>query len=113
MTAPTDRAPDEPRTYLLLGPDGPYRSTAPGLYGGNRRGRIYGRLDCPAALRALARGGYRRNRVFFADEPAAVATGYRPCGTCLPRENRSWRVRLSSAEPGARDDGPIRSAARQ
>lgn len=25
---------------------------------GHRRSRIYGRLDCPAALRAIARGGY-------------------------------------------------------
>jgi hypothetical protein len=31
------------------------------MLGGNRRGRIYGRLDCRAALRALARGGYRLN----------------------------------------------------
>ncbi|MGW2512713.1 hypothetical protein ACWC0A_25645 [Streptomyces scopuliridis] len=42
-----------------------------------------GRLDCPSALRAIARGHYRRYRVFFADESAAVAAGYRPCAVCL------------------------------
>ena len=29
-----------------------------GTLGGHRGTRIYGRLDCPAALRAIARGGY-------------------------------------------------------
>jgi len=42
------------RTWQLVGSDGrPHGSTHPGMLGGNRRGRIYGRLDCPAALRAL------------------------------------------------------------
>ncbi|CAM3337848.1 Ada metal-binding domain-containing protein [Occultella aeris] len=81
-------------TYLLEGPDGrPYRSSAPGVLGGHRRGRIYGRLDCPAALRAIARGGYVRNRVFFADEATAIAAGYRPCGVCLRHEYSAWKER--------------------
>ena len=63
-----------PRTYTLLGADGkPYQSGSKGQLGGHRRTRIYGRLDCPAALRAIARGGYGRYRVFFADEPTAIA----------------------------------------
>jgi methylphosphotriester-DNA--protein-cysteine methyltransferase len=82
------------RRYTLLGPDGvAYRADTPGALGGHRRGRIYGRLDCPAALRALARGGYARHRVFFADADTAVAAGYRPCAVCLPREYRAWRSR--------------------
>ena len=72
-------------TWLLIGPDGqPYFSPRPGALGGHRRQRIYGRLDCPAALRAIARGGYVRDRVFFAEEDDAVAAGYRPCAVCLP-----------------------------
>ncbi|WP_091324634.1 Ada metal-binding domain-containing protein [Geodermatophilus ruber] len=76
-----------------MGADGRlHESPTPGTLGGHRRQRIYGRLDCPAALRALARGGYRSRRVFFADEPAAVAAGYRPCATCLPDAYRNWRA---------------------
>ena len=63
----------------------------PGLFGGNRRLKIYGRLDCPSALRALARG-YARRRVFFADEATAIAAGYRPCALCMPAEYRRWKA---------------------
>ncbi|OLL20693.1 MULTISPECIES: Ada metal-binding domain-containing protein [unclassified Rhodococcus (in: high G+C Gram-positive bacteria)] len=80
--------------YTLLGADArPYRSPTPGSVGGHRRGRIYGRLDCRAALRAIARGGYVRDRVFFADESDAVAAGYRPCAVCLPGRYREWQTR--------------------
>ncbi|MFE3194970.1 Ada metal-binding domain-containing protein [Nocardia sp. NPDC059240] len=80
--------------YTLLGPDGrPYDSDRPGLVGGHRRMRIYGRLDCPAALRALARGGYAAHRVFFADEHTAIAAGYRPCAVCCRIAYREWRAR--------------------
>ncbi|MEV7730033.1 hypothetical protein AB0P15_35770 [Streptomyces sp. NPDC087917] len=79
--------------YTLIGPDGAaFRSAVPGTLGGHRRGRLYGRLDCPSARRALARGGYVRERVFFADERTAVAAGYRPCAVCLPREYRRWKA---------------------
>ena len=82
------------RTYTLLGPDRrPYRSAAPGTLGGNKRGHLYGRLDCPAALRAIARGGYVNNRVFFADEATAIWAGYRPCAVCLPAAYAAWKVR--------------------
>ena len=56
-------------SYTLLGADGrPYESDVKGQWGGHRGTKIYGRLDCPSALRAIARGGYTRHRVFFADE---------------------------------------------
>ena len=58
--------------------------------GGHRRGKRYGRLDCPAARRAIATGGYVRHRVFFADEATARAAGYRPCAACLPQRYRAW-----------------------
>jgi hypothetical protein len=81
------------RTYRLTGPDGEtVISTTPGLLGGHRRSRIYGRLDCPTALAAIARGGpYPRHRVFFADEATACAAGFRPCGHCLPEAYRAWQ----------------------
>lgn len=83
-----------PRTYTLLGADGaPCRSTAPGTLGGHRRTRVYGRMDRPAALRAIARGGHAAHRVFFADEATAIAAGYRPCASCLPQEHRAWKQR--------------------
>jgi methylphosphotriester-DNA--protein-cysteine methyltransferase len=53
---------------------------------------LYGRLDCPAALRAIARGGYVKNRVFFADEKIAVSAGFRPCAVCLPERYARWKV---------------------
>lgn len=80
------------REYTLIGADGqPYRSPTKGTWGGNRGTGIYGRMDCPAALRALARGGYTANRVFFADEATAIAAGYRPCGTCCPDRYERWK----------------------
>ena len=81
------------RRYTLIGADGaPYASATPGAYGGYRRGRIYGRLDCPSALRAIARGGYVAQRVFFASEADALAAGYRPCGSCLREKYAIWKA---------------------
>lgn len=81
-------------TYMLTGADGrPYVSATPGRLGGHRRSKLYGRLDCPSALRALTAGGYRTHRVFFADENAAIGAGYRPCAVCLPEEYRRWQGR--------------------
>ena len=80
------------RTYTLLGPDNhTYPSPTPGTFGGHRPGRLYGRLDCPSARRAIAAGGYTRHRVFFPDEQTAVAAGYRPCAVCLPEQYRRWK----------------------
>ncbi|NUU21501.1 MAG: hypothetical protein HOV68_08295 [Streptomycetaceae bacterium] len=80
--------------YALVGADGrTYRSDRPGVLGGHRRGRIYGRLDCRSALRAIAAGGYVRHRVFFADERDAIAAGYRPCAVCLPERYAAWKAR--------------------
>lgn len=79
-------------SYTLVGPDGrPYTDDEPGTLGGHRRTRVFGRLDCPAARRAIGAGGYVAHRVFFADEATAVAAGYRPCARCLPREYAAWK----------------------
>jgi hypothetical protein len=81
------------RTWRLLDAAGrPCASTTPGTVGGHRRSRIYGRLDCPSARRAIARGGYIGERVFFADEATAVAAGYRPCAVCLPERYAAWQA---------------------
>ncbi|WP_033295903.1 Ada metal-binding domain-containing protein [Amycolatopsis jejuensis] len=78
--------------FTLLGTDGhPYESATPGTWGGHRRSHIYGRLDCPSARDAIARGGYVRHRVFFADEATAIAAGYRPCAVCCPEKYRVWK----------------------
>ena len=86
-------APTVVRTiYFLTQPDGSVvERDVPGLFGGNRRMKIYGRLDCPGALRALSRG-YAKRRVFFADEATAIGAGYRPCAVCMPAEYRRWKA---------------------
>lgn len=94
---PSRRGPDRrvPRTkpYRLLGADGrTYLSADPGLFGGHRRSRIYGRLDCRAARRAIPAGGYVTHRVFFADEATAIAAGYRPCAVCMRAAYRAWKT---------------------
>ena len=71
----------------------PYASDRPGTLGGHRRTRIYGRLDCPTARRAIARGGYVTQRVFFLDAVDAVAAGFRPCAVCLREDYRAWKNR--------------------
>ena len=87
------------KSWTLLGPDGrPRSSERPGTLGGHRRGRIYGRLDCPSALRAIAKGGYVPQRVFFLDEADAQAAGYRPCAVCLPTEYARWKALSTAAE---------------
>jgi len=80
------------RVYRLLGANGAeVLSPIPGTLGGYRPKRIYGRLDCPSALRAIAKNGYVKHRVFFADEDAALAAGYRPCAKCMPDAYRHWK----------------------
>jgi len=46
-----------------------------------------------AALRAIARGGYVSQRVFFLNEQHAKAAGFRPCGACLPDKYVRWKER--------------------
>lgn len=84
------------KTYALIGPDGrSYQSKTKGAFGGHRRLYIYGRLDCPSALRHIVRGEYIKYRVFFEDEPTARAAGYRPCARCMPKEYAIWKAAQS------------------
>jgi methylphosphotriester-DNA--protein-cysteine methyltransferase len=71
-----------------------YQSVMAGILGGSRADKIYGRMDCPSALRALRTGTsetYRKKRVFFADKATAIKAGYRPCGTCFREEYKAWK----------------------
>jgi methylphosphotriester-DNA--protein-cysteine methyltransferase len=82
------------RTWTLTGSDGrTFSSPIPGALGGHRMNRIYGRLDCRAALQAISRGGYVKNRAFFLDESTAIAAGFRPCAVCMPEEYARWKAR--------------------
>jgi hypothetical protein len=94
---PDDLGPGLPRrrmmAYKLVDADGgAYASAVPGTVGGHRRAKLYGRLDCPSAQRAIAAGGYAPHRVFFADEQTAVAAGYRPCAVCMPDAYARWKA---------------------
>jgi methylphosphotriester-DNA--protein-cysteine methyltransferase len=91
------------KTYILLDADGkPYRSQTKGTIGGHRGTKIFGRLDCPAAARAIERGGYAGRRVFFADPATATRAGYRPCAVCLPDAYREWKDRRRATHDDSR-----------
>ena len=78
--------------YKLIGPDQKeYLSEKKGALGGHKRLKIYGRLDCPSALRYIAKGQYVQHRVFFEGEETALAAGYRPCGVCMKEHYKLWK----------------------
>ena len=53
---------------------------------GNRRLKIYGKLDCASGKRMK-----KENRVFFESEEAAKNSGYRPCGNCMKTDFLIWK----------------------
>jgi methylphosphotriester-DNA--protein-cysteine methyltransferase len=53
---------------------------------GNRKLKIYGRLDCISGKRMK-----KENRVFFTDESDALENGFRPCGHCLSEKYNAWK----------------------
>jgi len=88
------------KTFKLLSPEGEiYESSIPGELGGNKKAKIYGKLSCPAANSALAKG-YAQHRVFFENETTAIAAGYRPCGRCLKDRYAVW---AKGGAPGSTD----------
>ena len=79
------------KLYKLIDENGnEYLSTTPGMLGGNKRLKIYGRLDCPSAIRWIEKGYYVQHRVFFKDEETAISAGYRPCAICMKKEYNEW-----------------------
>ena len=86
------------KKYLLIGADGkPRTSYTPGKLGGHKKLKIYGKLDCPNAIRWINKGQYIKYRVFFADEEAAIAAGYRPCAICMKAEYLRWKQHKSAS----------------
>lgn len=80
------------KLYHLLQPDGTMTaSEVPGRLAGNATLKIYGQLDCARAIADLPRG-YARHRVFFADERAAIAAGFRPCARCMHAQYAVWKA---------------------
>ncbi|MDD4110615.1 MAG: Ada metal-binding domain-containing protein [Clostridia bacterium] len=89
----------ENKLYKLIGKDGKtYLSEKPGQLGGNKDIKIYGKLDCPSALRWIAKGKYVKNRVFFANEADAIKAGYRPCAVCMKEKYKQWKEKQNSQE---------------
>ena len=68
-----------------------YQSETKGAFGGHKKLKIYGCLDCPNALRWIEKGYYTNHRVFFDSEDTAVKAGYRPCGCCMPEAYKAWK----------------------
>ena len=60
-------------------------------FAGNRRLKIFGRLDCRAGRRLA-----RRNRVFFANRSEAEGLGYRPCARCVRAGYDVWKSAVNS-----------------
>ena len=55
-------------------------------FGGNRKLKIYGSLNCASGKRMK-----KANRVFFTDESEAIQNGYRPCGNCMWAAYKQWK----------------------
>jgi hypothetical protein len=82
------------KTYKLLDANGKfYQSPVKGTFGGHRKDKIYGTLDCKGAARWIAKGHYINERVFFADEQTAITAGYRPCFECLREKYIKWKAK--------------------
>lgn len=91
------------KQFKLIGRDGKtYLSKTPGKFGGHRGQRVYGRLDCPSALRWIDKGYYIKERVFFKDANIAVLAGYRPCAICLPEAYEYWKEHQCQDSHGSR-----------
>jgi len=56
-------------------------------FGGNRKLKIYGTLNCRAGKCMKA-----ENRVFFKSESEALQDGYRPCAVCMREAYKSWKT---------------------
>ncbi|WP_420578663.1 Ada metal-binding domain-containing protein [Ekhidna sp.] len=59
------------------------------LWGGNKRLKIYGTLNCRSGKRI-----HKQNRVFFVNEDEAITAGYRPCGHCMREKYKLWKNKI-------------------
>jgi hypothetical protein len=84
----------ESKIYTLISTDGkPYQSSTKGTFGGHKKDKIYGTLDCAGAKMWIEKGHYVKQRVFFADEQTAIAARYRPCYECLREKYKEWKAK--------------------
>ncbi len=91
LWTPTDELKEKP-FFLTTEMNTQRLSAVPGAFGGHKKLKIYGRLDCPSAARYLAKGQYAKQRVFFIDEETAISAGYRPCGVCMREAYAKWKM---------------------
>lgn len=70
-----------------------YLSKIPGTFGGHKKLKIYGKLDCQNAINWINKGYYVDNRVFFLNEEVAKSNNYRPCAKCMKKEYNEWKNR--------------------
>jgi methylphosphotriester-DNA--protein-cysteine methyltransferase len=61
------------------------------LLAGNRRLKIFGKLNCASGKRMK-----RKNRIFFSSEDEAIENGFRPCGHCMRHEYKVWQNATTS-----------------
>jgi methylphosphotriester-DNA--protein-cysteine methyltransferase len=57
-------------------------------FAGNLKLKIYGKLNCSSGKRMKI-----ENRVFFISEEEALQLSYRPCGHCMVKEYKEWKIR--------------------
>lgn len=82
----------EGKKFKLMSSDNQiYLSDSPGTLGGNKRLKIYGKLDCPSANRWVSKGYYVKDRVFFDSEETAIKAGYHPCAVCMKEKYKEWK----------------------
>ncbi|HZJ36916.1 MAG TPA: Ada metal-binding domain-containing protein [Gillisia sp.] len=55
------------------------------LFGGNKKLKIYGTLNCKSGKRQT-----KENRVFFSTEKEALESNFRPCGNCMNEAYKKW-----------------------
>jgi len=84
------------KAYKLQSINGEYFSKIPGTCGGHKKLKIYGKLDCPSALRYIENGYYSNNRVFFENYEVANKLGYRPCSICMKKEYEKWKEKTNT-----------------
>ena len=95
--------------YKLIDENGKeYLSDIPGTLGGNKKLKIYGRLDCPSANNWIEKGHYIGNRVFFLNEETAIKAGYRPCVVCMKKEYEEWKKHQEELRKLSKIDNSIK-----
>lgn len=67
------------------------------LFGGNKKLKIYGKLNCKSGKRMK-----RKNCVFFQSKKEALQNNYRPCGHCLRVAYKKWKSDINKSQDSIR-----------